>query len=57
MRMKRDSVILRKRNIFIALFLILIVGISFGYARLETTLSITGDTKANSWQLSVAYFF
>ena len=43
--MKRDSVILRKRNIFIALFLLLIVGISFGYARLETTLSITGDTK------------
>lgn len=43
--MKRDSVILRKRNVFIALFLLLIVGISFGYARLETTLSITGDTK------------
>lgn len=43
--MKRESVILRKRNIFIALFLLLIVGISFGYARLETTLSITGDTK------------
>ena len=45
MGMRRENVVLRKRFIFIALFIALIAGISFGYAELKTTLSINGDTK------------
>ena len=43
--MKRESVILNKKLVFVSLFLLLIAGITLGYARLEETLSIKGDTK------------
>ena len=49
--MKRESVIVKKRFLLVALFLLLVAGITFGYARLETTLTINGDTKISkvSW--------
>ena len=43
--MKRENVVFKKRYLFIALFIALIAGISFGYAELKTTLSINGDAK------------
>ncbi len=43
--MRRENVTFNKRFLFIALFIALIAGISFGYAELKTTLSINGDTK------------
>ena len=43
--MRRENVTIKRRYIFIALFIALIAGISFGYAELKTTLSINGDTK------------
>lgn len=41
----------KKRFLLIGLFVLLIAGITFGYARLETTLTINGDTKISkvSW--------
>lgn len=42
--MKRENVMFKKRYLFIALFVALIVGISFGYAQLQTTLTINGTT-------------
>lgn len=49
--MKRESVLIKKRFVLVALFLLLVAGITFGYAKLETTLTITGDTKISkvSW--------
>ena len=37
--------IFRRRVLFIGILLLIIGGMSFGYAFLETTLSINGDTK------------
>lgn len=37
--------VLKKRLIIIGIVVLLIAGMSFGYSRLETTLSINGDTK------------
>ena len=42
--MKRENVMFKKRYLFIMLFVALVVGITFGYAELKTTLSINGTT-------------
>lgn len=43
--MRRNSNIFKKRHLFVGLFILLICGISIGYAALQTTLTINGKTK------------
>ena len=43
--MRRKSSFMKKRYFMIALFLMLIAGVSVGYAYLSTTLTINGHTK------------
>ena len=42
--MRRENVVFKKRFLLIALFVALIAGISFGFAYLQTTLTINGST-------------
>ncbi len=43
--MNKKSSFLRKRYFVVALFLVLLAGITLGYSALQTTLSINGKTK------------
>jgi hypothetical protein len=43
--MNRESVMAKKRVLLIGLIALIIAGITFGYAQLQTTLTITGETK------------
>ena len=51
--MKKKNSFLRKRYFVIALFLILLAGITLGYSALQTTLSINGTTNidAVNWDI------
>ena len=43
--MNRESVLAKKRVLLIGFIALIIAGITFGYAQLQTTLTITGETK------------
>lgn len=45
--MRREKRFFSKKFLLIGLFILLIAGISIGYAALQTTLSINGTTKIN----------
>ena len=51
--MRRNNSLFKKRYLFVALVALLVVGISFGYAKLQTTLTINGTTKipSVSWKI------
>lgn len=53
--MNRKDSIINRRLILVAIFIVLICGISFGYAQLRETLSINGKTniKAVKWDVNL----
>ena len=53
--MKRENVVFKKRYLVILLFVALIVGITFGYAELRTTLSINGTTTISKVTWNVKF--
>ena len=53
--MKRENVMFKKRYLIVMLFIALIVGISFGYANLTTTLSINGTTTISKVTWGVVF--
>ena len=53
--MRRDSSNFKKSYLFLALFIVLITGVTFGYAALSTTLSINGSTTISRVTWSVVF--
>ncbi len=51
--MRKSNSLFKKKYMFVALVALLVVGISFGYAKLQTTLTINGTTKipSVSWNI------
>ena len=53
--MRKNNSFLKKRYFMIALFLVLIAGVSIGYAALQTTLTINGTTKIKKTSFCVEF--
>lgn len=51
--MRRNAGNAKRKTWLVALFLVLVVGISFGYAAIQTTLTINGNTTINkvNWNI------
>lgn len=54
--MRKNSSIFKKRGFVIGLFILLIGGISFGYAALSTTLTINGKTNIGKVGWDIHFF-
>lgn len=54
--MRKKSSIFKKRGMLIAMFVLLVAGISFGYAALSTTLTINGKTNISKVGWDIHFF-
>ena len=53
--MRRNNGFFKKRNLMVGLFILVVAGISIGYAALQTTLTINGTTKIKKTTFQVCF--